>query len=88
MKHLEKEAFMQQSVAAYLITIKRIRVLTYADISNRLEAMGVVQSPANLSNKFKSGKLNAALFCALLIAMGEEGIDFAEFSNANPDGDQ
>ena len=66
------------AIKKYLISRKKMHVLSYQDISARLKTYHMNQSPQNLSAKFNQGKLSASLFASSLIAMGEKEIDLKE----------
>jgi len=65
-------------IKRYLMARKKMHVLSYRDISDRLLSQHIDQSPQNLSAKFNQGKLGASLFVSSLIAMGEKDIDLEE----------
>jgi hypothetical protein len=46
------------------------RNLSYVDLANRLRAMGIEDSPKNLSNKVARGMFTAAFFFACRDAIG------------------
>ncbi|MCH7695459.1 MAG: hypothetical protein IIB73_04070 [Proteobacteria bacterium] len=68
----------EKAIKQYLIARKKMHVLSYQNISNRLVSYHVNQSPQNLSAKFNQGKLSASLFVSSLIAMDEKEIDLVE----------
>ena len=46
------------------------RAIGYVELSDRLRAMGIQETPKNLSNKVARGMFTAAFFCACLSAIG------------------
>jgi len=46
------------------------RNLSYVDLAERLGAMGVTDTPKNLSNKIAQGKFSAAFFMQCMTAIG------------------
>jgi len=46
------------------------RNLTYRDLAERLEKMGVEEKPENINNKISRGTFSAVFFIQALIAIG------------------
>jgi len=65
------------AISKQLKEAKSLHALSYKNLSERLEAMGIEQTPENLSSKFNRGIISAQLFCACLIAMGETTLDLS-----------
>ncbi|MCZ8088109.1 MAG: DUF6471 domain-containing protein [Brevundimonas sp.] len=53
------------------------REMTYADLVERLAAVGIFESEANLRNKISRGAFTAAFFVQCLIAIGCEHVRIA-----------
>lgn len=68
-------------IKQYLINKKKLHVLSYQDISDRLPSYHFEQTQQNLSAKFNQGKLSASLMIASLLAMGEEELDLTEIQS-------
>ncbi len=52
--------------------------MTYAMLSNKLEALGTSQSPENLRVKINRGNFGAQLFLQLFLVMGKTEINLKE----------
>jgi len=65
------------AISQQLKEAKKLHALSYKNLSERLAALGIEQSPENLNSKFNRGIISAQLFCACLIAMGETSIDLS-----------
>lgn len=52
--------------------------LEYRDLSNRLAAIGVVQTESNLRSKINNGSLGAQLFMFLLLVMGTRRLELGQ----------
>lgn len=68
----------KETIKRYLLSRKKLHVLSYQDISKRLASNEINQSPHNLSAKYNKGRLSASLMISSLIAMGEKAIDLQE----------
>ena len=67
-----------ETIKRYLLSRKKLHVLSYQDISKRLVSYEINQSPQNLSAKYNKGRLSASLMISSLMAMGEKVIDLQE----------
>lgn len=70
-----------KAIKRYLLSKKKLHVLSYQDISKRLASYKINQSPQNLSAKFNKGRLSASLMSSSLMAMGEKVIDLQELKS-------
>ncbi len=52
--------------------------MTYAMLSNKLEALGTSQSPENLRVKINRGNFGAQLFLQLFLVMGKTEINLKD----------
>lgn len=64
------------------------RELTYADLVERLAAVGIVETEANLRNKISRGAFTAAFFVQCLIAIGCEHVRIAPPETKAPRSDR
>ena len=55
--------------------------ISYADLRNKLKALGTTQSPENLRVKINRGNFGAQLFVQLLIVMGKKNINLEELES-------
>jgi len=67
-----------ETIKRYLLSRKKLHVLSYQDISKRLASYEINQSPQNLSAKYNNGRLSASIMISSLMAMGEKVIDLQE----------
>ena len=70
----------ENRISKHLKLRKKLRVLSFEEVSERLKLMGINQSRENLSNKFQTGKMSSALFFSILNAMEEDSIDLQDFN--------
>ena len=66
---METRHYHEKAKGLLRAEIKR-RNLNYEDLSKNLEAMGVKETPRNLSNKISRGGFSAAFFIQCLEAIG------------------
>ena len=69
----------EKKVSSYLLLRKKLHVLSFQEISDRLKQLEISQSPKNLSQKFNTGKLNTSLFLAILSVLGDKSLDIDDF---------
>ena len=55
--------------------------ISYKDLADKLTAMGVKESEANLRNKVSRGGFTAAFFVQCLVAMGINNLRLDEFTS-------
>ena len=70
-----------EAIKKYLMSKKKLHVLSYQDLSRKLALYEIKQTPKNLSAKFNQGTLSAALMISSLLAMGEKTINLNELNS-------
>ena len=72
----------EKKVSRYLKLRKKLRVLSFEEISERLKLIDIIQSRENLSNKFQTGRISASLLFSILDVMNEELIDLQDLNKS------
>lgn len=71
----------EERLTRWLIGILRSRMaqegLSYADLEQRLRAVGVEETERNLRNKVMRGTFSAAFWVQCLVALGERSVTFS-----------
>jgi hypothetical protein len=81
-KHDAARRYIQE-----LIRTEKARLgLTFEDISVRLQAYGIKQTPTNLRTKLGRGDMGAQLFLALVKVLEVESLDLAQLAIGNRPG--
>jgi hypothetical protein len=78
-KHSSAQRNWEKKVSSYLLLRKKLHVLSFQDIANRLKQLEISQSPKSLSQKFNTGKLKTSLFLAILSVLGDKSLDIDDF---------
>jgi len=72
---MAKHAAAQRYIQALIRAEKARLGLTFEDISQRLRAYGIRQTPTNLRTKLGRGDMGAQLFLVLMKVLEVEGLD-------------
>jgi hypothetical protein len=72
----------EKKVSRYLKLRKKLHVLSFEEISERLKLIDIIQSRENLSNKFQTGRISASLLFSILDVMNEEFIDLQDLNKS------
>ena len=72
----------EKKVSRYLKLRKKLRVLSFEEISKRLKLIDITQSRENLSNKFQTGRISASLLFSILEVMDEESVDLKDLNKS------
>lgn len=70
----------EKKISSYLFLRKKLHVLSFQDISDRLKQLEISQSPKSLSQKFNTGKLKTSLFLAILSVLGDSSLNIDDFN--------
>lgn len=76
---------LEAYVRAVLVQEKKRRKVTYAELSRRLQVLGIAETPDRLNRKINRQRFQAGFFLACLKALGVEVLAFGDL-DLSPDG--